>query len=94
MSSSPEKRIESGPRWLVWWRETPLYVRILAAVLLGVIAGALLGAGAAPLATPAKLVLRILGALAPPLILFAIVQALMSAPLGGGRLFVSLRCFW
>lgn len=40
MSSSPEKRIESGPRWLVWWRETPLYVRILAAVLLGVIAGA------------------------------------------------------
>jgi DAACS family dicarboxylate/amino acid:cation (Na+ or H+) symporter len=87
LSSSPEKRIESGPRWLVWWRETPLYVRILAAVLLGVIAGALLGAGAAPLATPAKLVLRILGALAPPLILFAIVQALMSAPLGGGQTF-------
>lgn len=85
MPSSPEPRIETGPSWLVWWRATPLYARILAAVLLGVVAGALLGDSAAALAAPAKLVLRVLGALAPPLILLAIIQALMSAPLGGGQ---------
>ncbi len=83
MQSRGEKRIEGGPFWLVAWRRTPLYARILAAVLLGVVAGAALGDNAAALAIPAKLVLRILGALAPPLILFAIVQALMKAPLGG-----------
>ncbi|WP_363345622.1 dicarboxylate/amino acid:cation symporter [Methylocystis echinoides] len=83
MQSSEEKHIEGGPRWLVSWRATPLYARILAGVVLGVVAGVALGDNAAALAIPAKLVLRILGALAPPLILFAIVQALMSAPLGG-----------
>jgi len=44
-----------------------------------VVAGVLLGSNAAPLAIPAKLVLRLLGALAPALILVAIVQALMTA---------------
>ncbi|PPD46462.1 MAG: dicarboxylate/amino acid:cation symporter [Methylocystis sp.] len=67
------------------WRAIPLYVRILAGVALGVMAGVALGPEAAPLALPAKLVLRILGALAPPLILLAIVQALMRAHLGGGQ---------
>ena len=43
------------------------------------VAGVLLGSNAAPLAIPAKLVLRLLGALAPALILVAIVQALMTA---------------
>lgn len=68
---------------LARWRATPLYARILAAVALGLAAGAALGPEAAPLALPARLVLRILGALAPPLILLAIVQALMRAHLGG-----------
>jgi Na+/H+-dicarboxylate symporter len=70
---------------LARWRAAPLYLRILAGVAFGLAAGAALGPGAAPLAMPAKLVLRILGALAPPLILLAIVQALMRAHLGGGR---------
>lgn len=61
----------------------PLYARILAAVALGVGAGLALGEQARALETPAKLVLRLLGALAPPLILLAIVQALMRAHLGG-----------
>jgi DAACS family dicarboxylate/amino acid:cation (Na+ or H+) symporter len=68
---------------LAHWRIIPLYLRILAGVALGLIAGVLLGSEAAPLAMPAKLVLRVLGALAPPLILLAIVQALMRAHLGG-----------
>lgn len=67
------------------WRAIPLYLRILAGVALGLAAGVALGPDAAPLALPAKLVLRVLGALAPPLILLAIVQALMRAHLGGGQ---------
>ncbi|UZX11779.1 dicarboxylate/amino acid:cation symporter [Methylocystis sp. MJC1] len=68
---------------LARWRAIPLYLRILAGATLGLVAGVLLGAEAAPLAMPAKLVLRVLGALAPPLILLAIMQALMRAHLGG-----------
>ena len=45
----------------------------------GLVAGLVLGQSAAPLAVPSKLVLRLLGALAPALILFAIIQALMNA---------------
>ncbi|WP_244613452.1 dicarboxylate/amino acid:cation symporter [Methylosinus sp. Ce-a6] len=72
------------------WRAAPLYMRIAVAVALGVGAGLALGDAAHILETPAKLVLRLLGALAPPLILLAIVQALMRAHLGGGQ---ALRLF-
>ncbi len=64
---------------LAWWHRTPLYFRILGAMALGLVAGLVLGQSAAPLAVPSKLVLRLLGALAPALILFAIIQALMAA---------------
>ncbi|MCX7900640.1 MAG: dicarboxylate/amino acid:cation symporter, partial [Methylocystis sp.] len=68
-----------------WWRGTPLYLRIIGAVALGVITGVTLGPGAEPLQMPAKIVLRLLGALAPPLILLAITQALMRTHLGGAQ---------
>ena len=64
---------------LAWWNRTPLYLRIVGGMILGVIAGVALGPQAAGLAIPSKLVLRLLGALAPVLILFAIVKALMEA---------------
>jgi DAACS family dicarboxylate/amino acid:cation (Na+ or H+) symporter len=64
---------------LAWWHGTPLYLRIVGGMALGVLTGMLLGAHAAPLAIPSKLVLRLLGALAPALVLFAIVQALVNA---------------
>jgi DAACS family dicarboxylate/amino acid:cation (Na+ or H+) symporter len=74
----------SGPAaWLGRWHGSPLYLRILAAVALGVLAGVILEQRAAVLEVPAKLVLRVLGALAPPLILLAIVQALLRAQLAG-----------
>ena len=50
------------------WQQIPLYGRIIIGVVLGVAAGLALGSQAAFLATPGKLVLRLLGALAPPLI--------------------------
>jgi Na+/H+-dicarboxylate symporter len=68
---------------LARWHRTPLYLRILGALALGVLAGALLGERAAGLALPSKLILRLLGALAPPLILVAVIQALMQAQIQG-----------
>jgi DAACS family dicarboxylate/amino acid:cation (Na+ or H+) symporter len=67
-----------------WWTATPLYLRILGALALGVITGVALGESAAGLATPAKLILRLLAAVAPPLILLAIVRALVTAELPRG----------
>jgi DAACS family dicarboxylate/amino acid:cation (Na+ or H+) symporter len=80
---APETRAEGG--LLGIWRGVPLYLRIIGAVALGVAVGLGLGEQAGGLEAPAKLVLRVLGALAPPLILLAIVQALMRAHLGGGQ---------
>jgi DAACS family dicarboxylate/amino acid:cation (Na+ or H+) symporter len=68
---------------LAWWRGTPLYLRIVVAAVLGVAVGMALGPRAAVLQVPARLVLRVLGALAPPLILLAVVQALLRAEVAG-----------
>jgi Na+/H+-dicarboxylate symporter len=65
------------------WQRIPLYGRIIIGVILGVATGLALGSQAAFLATPGKLVLRLLGALAPPLILAAIVHTFMTTHLGG-----------
>lgn len=74
-----------------WWTGIPLYQRILGALVLGVIVGLMLGPAAGSLATPAKLILRLLGAIAPPMILFAIVRALMQAQLVQGT---ARRLIW
>ena len=71
MSGGPAASAKLG-----WWRLTPLYLRILAGLVLGLIAGIVLGPNAVPFAIPAKLVLRVLGALAPGLILVAIMHVL------------------
>ena len=60
------------------WHEMPLYLRIIGALVLGVVAGVLLGERASALALPSQLVLRLLGALAPPLILLAVIDVLMT----------------
>ncbi len=65
------------------WQGIPLYVRIVVALVLGVMVGMVLGSHAAVLAVPGKLVLRLLGALAPALILAAIVHTFMTTQLGG-----------
>lgn len=68
---------------IVTWRNMPLYAHIVIALVLGVVAGLILGDEAAVLAVPGKLVLRLLSALAPPLILVAIVHTFMTTNLGG-----------
>lgn len=85
MISQDAERTTGRQGVIGWWRATPLYLRILGAVALGLVVGVTLGDQAAALEIPAKLVLRLLGALAPPLILLAIMQALMRAHLGGRK---------
>ncbi len=87
---TPEPPDEPAHGWLARWHKTPLYLRIIGALILGSITGVILGALgergvriAEGLAVPSRLVLRLLGALAPPLILFAIIHALMSARIKG-----------
>jgi DAACS family dicarboxylate/amino acid:cation (Na+ or H+) symporter len=65
-------------------RKLPLYVRIAIALALGVVAGLALPASVATaLDVPAKIVLRLLGAIAPPLILVAVSRALLGANVRG-----------
>jgi Na+/H+-dicarboxylate symporter len=72
---------------LTRWQRLPLYGRILVALAFGVIAGVVLGPRAEVLTFPARLILRLLGALAPPLILFAILQSLLTTKIGAGTTF-------
>ena len=67
--------------FLGWWHRTPLYLRIIGGLILGLIAGVALGRRAAILEIPSKLILRALNLLAPPLILLAVMQALIRASL-------------
>jgi len=66
-----------------WWRRLPLYARILLGMGVGVVAGLLLGPATKPLDVIAQLVLRVLGALAPALILVAVIHAIMTAEVRG-----------
>jgi Na+/H+-dicarboxylate symporter len=60
------------------WNATPLYLRIVAAMAAGLVTGMLLGHRAAVFEIPSKLILQLLGALAPPLILIAVTHVLMT----------------
>jgi len=62
-------------------RKVPLAVWILAAIAAGVVTGLVLGPRAAPLGEIGAIVVRLLKALATPLVFFAIVDALVHASL-------------
>jgi Na+/H+-dicarboxylate symporter len=70
--------------WFARWQHLPLYQRIMIGFGLGIVVGLLLGDWAEPLAIPSRLVLQLLSALAPPLILLAIVETLIHAELPKG----------
>jgi len=73
----------ASPSAFGWWTRLPLYLRILVGLVLGVIVGVVVGPSAHVLELPARLILRLLGALAPPLILVAVVHALLTAEIRG-----------
>jgi Na+/H+-dicarboxylate symporter len=91
MSKSKAKSPAKG--WVARWSDIPLYVRILVALVLGVVTGLLLGERALVFEIPSKIILQLLGALAPPLILVAVTHVLMTTDVSGrmaGRLAVLL----
>jgi Na+/H+-dicarboxylate symporter len=65
------------------WQKVPLYLRIVAGALLGVLVGLAWGPGAAALRPAGKLFLDLLGAIAPVLILFAVVHAILTTEIKG-----------
>ena len=92
-SSKQASLFEHTPGTGPWgrWQRIPLYLRIVVALLLGIAVGALTGASAAWLAIPSRLVLRLLGALAPVLILVAVIRALLTIELKGS---IGFRIAW
>lgn len=65
------------------WAKTPLFVRIIVALLLGLAAGFWLGPRAAGLKEISGLILTLLKMLATPLILLAILNAILKAAVDG-----------
>ena len=82
MTSSPPAA-PAATGIFAFWTRLPLYARILVGLLLGLMVGYLLGPSAKPLDWPARLILRVLGAIAPVLILTAVVRALITADIHG-----------
>ena len=65
------------------WSAIPLYLRILIAMVLGLLCGMIAGEHAAVFEIPSKIILQLLGALAPPLILVAVTHVLMTSNIEG-----------
>ena len=86
-SSTPPETPEGSapPRTghLQRWNASPLYLRIVIAMALGAVTGLLLGERTMVLEIPSKVILQLLGALAPPLILVAVTHVLMTTSIRG-----------
>jgi Na+/H+-dicarboxylate symporter len=65
------------------WNSMPLYWRILIALVAGLLTGIILGKRALIFELPSKIILQLLGALAPPLILIAVTHVLMTTVISG-----------
>jgi Na+/H+-dicarboxylate symporter len=65
------------------WNSMPLYWRILIALVVGLLTGIILGKRALIFELPSKVILQLLGALAPPLILIAVTHVLMTTEISG-----------
>jgi Na+/H+-dicarboxylate symporter len=83
MSSTAAPDPVDSPGLFARWNRWPLYLRILVGLVLGVLVGLALGPSAKPFDWPARIILRLLGGLAPALILVAVVRALMTAEVHG-----------
>ena len=82
----PKSQSQGG---IARWNSIPLYVRIVLAMVVGLVTGLLLGERALFLEIPSKVILQLLGALAPPLILIAVTHVIMTTKISGktaGRL--------
>lgn len=71
--------------WLARWNSIPLYTRIVIAMILGIAVGLVLGERAIVFAQPSEIILRLLGALAPPLILVAVAHVMITTDIPGRK---------
>jgi Na+/H+-dicarboxylate symporter len=78
---TPERK--GGVGILSYWTRTPLYGRIIVAMVVGVAVGLIFGTKVAWLKEVSSMVLTLLRALATPLILLAILHALLRTEVGG-----------
>ena len=78
-----ENGAAGGGGFLSFWTRTPLYARILVALTLGMITGLIIGPRVAWMKEISGMVLSLLRALATPLILLAILHALLRTEIGG-----------
>lgn len=75
--------METKSGWWAVYERTPLYVRIVVAMAIGIAVGVAMGTRAAIFKPVSDIVLRLLGALATPLIFCALTHALLSAQVTG-----------
>ena len=76
---------DAGQQGLIGkWIAIPLYWRILASMFLGLVLGLVLGENAEIFRPFSQVILQLLGALAPPLILIAVVHVLMTSNIPRG----------
>jgi Na+/H+-dicarboxylate symporter len=81
--------LKGSKNWFQFYFDVPLYIRILVALAIGLLLGITLGPNASMLEIFSKIILRLLGAIAPPLILIAVVHVLMTSDIpanSAGRL--------
>jgi DAACS family dicarboxylate/amino acid:cation (Na+ or H+) symporter len=67
------------------YRAFPLYIRIVIGLVIGIVIGVTWGEGAVRLKFVSQIILRFLGALAPALILVAVIDAILNAQIRGGQ---------
>ena len=80
-SQSPNRLL----RLIERWDAIPLYLRILLAMFIGLITGLALGERAVVFYAPSQIILRLLGALAPPLILVAVAHVMVTTDIPGHK---------
>ena len=82
-SSTATAPAPGGFHPLYQWNRLPLFLRILVSMTAGAFVGVVLKEQAGYLAIPSNMILRLLGALASPLILVAVVHVLLNTELKG-----------
>jgi DAACS family dicarboxylate/amino acid:cation (Na+ or H+) symporter len=80
---SDDQTPEGSRSLLQLYRAVPLYLRILVGLILGVVLGLVLGERAGYVKFVSQIVLRFLGALAPALILVAVIDSIVNANIKG-----------